>query len=489
MKEQAFEDGEQNKPAATSEAASAQVGWTVFKRARRLKGTERGCRAGIPMMAQVAGATVSCDTRVPGEGVETLERIIKQRAAHEPRPTHAKLATTISALSCDTTSMNSPTTSGHHYRRRHRAPARAAADGRGRPNEDAAQAHRAARIRWRATTGRCSLSSAALKTCLVGLVLTLHLCGLFHDRLDLSYQLAPGQCGTWRSSPSAAVQGSLIIGDSAIEIQEVEDNGNAASQQQQPQQQQQQPQQQQQQQQQPSQQQDMQFEPSSVLLGTTGGTSGTDQLASSAPAQSSSQLDAFGSTQFGGGLTSGANEQQQQQLPKQAAGSEGMSRLPSGPLPPLSKHSEDITDGDRKSRGNHDFELNELTNAADGHDKMALNEVMLGTRRPPDETINGAGDALAAADKTITGKVVDFELQPAGGHNKAKIKKKKKKKKKKEEEMFKKWGKKKKMEKKAMEKEEKKHMKKKKEEGKKGKKKWGHEEHGQKKKGNFKKKK
>ena len=149
---------------------------------------------------------------------------------------------------------------------------------------------------------------------------------------------------------------------------------------------------------------------------------------------------------------------------------------PNGPLPPLagsekrqSGTNEDITDGDKRSRDGHDFELNadQTLSAQDG--------------RQPDE----------ALEKSIAGKVVDFELLPAGGHNKAKIKKKKKKKaaEKKSEKAFKKWNKKKHMEKKAMEKKEKEHMKKKKEQGKKNKKKWGHEEHGQKKKGKFKKKK
>lgn len=68
-------------------------------------------------------------------------------------------------------------------------------------------------------------------------------------------------------------------------------------------------------------------------------------------------------------------------------------------------------------------------------------------------------------DKAIAGKVVDFELTPAGGHNKGKFMKKKKKKKKEESEGFKKWAKKKKEEKKAHEKEHKESMKKKMEEG------------------------
>lgn len=194
--------------------------------------------------------------------------------------------------------------------------------------------------------------------------------------------------------------------------------------------------------------------------------------------------DAFGSTQFDGAVDSSSNNNNNSEQPKRA-GSLEMSRLPSGPLPPLSKQTEDITDGDRKSRGNHDFDVNELGTGGES-DKGALSGVLLATRQPPNEE---DGSSTSPTDKTITGKVVDFELESAGGHNKAKIKKKMKKKKKAGEEMFKKWNKKKKMEKKAMEKKEKKHMKKKKEEGKKDKKKWGLQEHGQKKKGNFKKKK
>lgn len=70
----------------------------------------------------------------------------------------------------------------------------------------------------------------------------------------------------------------------------------------------------------------------------------------------------------------------------------------------------------------------------------------------------------AQDERAITGRVVDFELTPAGGHNKAKVKKKKKKKK--EEKHFKQWDKKKKSEKKMEEKKHKEGMKKKKEEGK-----------------------
>lgn len=167
-------------------------------------------------------------------------------------------------------------------------------------------------------------------------------------------------------------------------------------------------------------------------------------------------------------------------------------RLPSGPLPPIGA-TEDITDGDKKSRGSHDYDMNELTNqqaAADRQKEMdQLSQVL--SVEPDASSKFKYQDEGNADGKQITGKVVDFELTPAGGHNKAKIKKKKKMKKKKEggEEAFKKWDKKKKMEKKAMEKKEKHHLKKKKEEGKKAKKKWGLQEQGQKKKGKFKKKK
>lgn len=117
-----------------------------------------------------------------------------------------------------------------------------------------------------------------------------------------------------------------------------------------------------------------------------------------------------------------------------------------GPLPPIvaQKGPEDVTDGDKKSRANHDYDLSNM-NAPLKLDLTELNSHELDASKP------------------IAGKVVDFELTPAGGHNKAKIKKKKKKKK--EESMHKKWAKKKKSEKKAMEKKHKESMKKKKEEG------------------------
>lgn len=137
-------------------------------------------------------------------------------------------------------------------------------------------------------------------------------------------------------------------------------------------------------------------------------------------------------------------------------------------------NNDDITDGDGRSRPDHDFEQN--------HNSETEHRVDFGEVMPVGEDGNNR-------DKAITGRVVDFELTPAGGHNKAKIKKKKKKKVEGMEAYKKKWGKKKSEEKKAMEKKEKHSMKKKKEEGKKGKKKWGVEEHGQKKKGKFKKKK
>jgi len=72
---------------------------------------------------------------------------------------------------------------------------------------------------------------------------------------------------------------------------------------------------------------------------------------------------------------------------------------------------------------------------------------------------------LSSDEKTIAGKIVDFELIPAGGHNKAKIKKKRGRKKFESEKKFKKWGKKEKSEKKAMEKDHKESAKNKKEEG------------------------
>lgn len=147
-----------------------------------------------------------------------------------------------------------------------------------------------------------------------------------------------------------------------------------------------------------------------------------------------------------------------------------------GPLPPIrARGGEDITDGDKKSRANHDYELDSI-------DKV---------KSAPSAGSGASGNEAddEESGKAIAGKVVDFELTPAGGHNKAKIKKKKKKKKKMGEEKFKKWGKKQKAEKKKYDKKHKESMKKKKEEGKKKKKKWGQEVHGQKKKGKFKKKK
>lgn len=142
-------------------------------------------------------------------------------------------------------------------------------------------------------------------------------------------------------------------------------------------------------------------------------------------------------------------------------------RMPSGPLPPLGggggKRGDDITDGDKKSRNSHDYDIHELNLNESDKEKDALSHILAAR---PHQTTADQQQPEDNDDKAIAGKVVDFELTPAGGHNKAKIKKKKKKKKEKNgEESFKKWGKKKKAEKKAMEKKEKEHMKKKKEEG------------------------
>ena len=357
----------------------------------------------------------------------------------------------------------------------------------------ATSANARASISWLGARRRSWSFRNSLCNALLSFVLILHLTNdLFGVQQQNHLKLTPtrGRPDRWASLVAGA-EGSLIIGDSAIEIQEVDESGaNQAAAQQHHHQQQQQvgPQEA------PVRQEigaPTQYEQPSVVLGTTSGNNEAHGLqeashqGSGDTTRAASLQDSLAQLDANSDQPTAANNEPQ---PKRA-GLE-MSRLPSGPLPPLEKHTEDITDGDRRSRGNHDFDLNELTTptaATSGLNSQAdnpLGEVLLGTapRQPELSSV--------MEDKTITGKVVDFELQPAGGHNKAKIKKKKKKKMKKgEEKMFKKWDKKKKMEKKAMEKEEKKHMKKKKEEGKKGKKKWGVEEHGQKKKGNFKKKK
>lgn len=174
--------------------------------------------------------------------------------------------------------------------------------------------------------------------------------------------------------PLGFADASLIVGDSAIEIQEMDSGSQQSS------------------------QSENQNEPS-VILGT------------SPPGQSAESL--------ANSLTT--EDQTRRYRPN---------TMP-GPLPPMASSSVDSSSSSR------------ATNPSDSQ-----------SNRP------------AGYDKAIAGKVVDFELIPAGGHNKAKIKKKKKKKKKEEAEMYKKWGKKKKEEKKAMEKKHKESMKKKKEEGK-----------------------
>lgn len=250
------------------------------------------------------------------------------------------------------------------------------------------------------------------------------------------------------------VEASLIIGDSAIEIQEVDsgsqpqvENTNPLEEQSQQQQQQQQHQQQLEHNQLGS----VEQQPSIILGSTNDG-----QVASSLDNRLASAEQHLNTPE----LIIDQHQPATNQRPLPSGSSSNNLQMP-GPLPPISSNhnnkQDDITDGDKNSRHNHDYDINELNRQAE---KDALGR-MLKTQPSLSPSDN---------DKTIAGKVVDFELVPAGGHNKAKIKKKKKKKvmkkkEKKEEEMFKKWGKKKKSEKKAMENEEKKHMKKKKEEG------------------------
>lgn len=323
----------------------------------------------------------------------------------------------------------------------------------------------------------------------------LNLC-LFNELLSVSFgELSADSQATHTYLPLfPAVDASLIIGDSAIEIQEVGDSSNQGLQSNNNN-----PQQHEQQQQQgTNHESSSQYEQPSIVLGSTSGSIGSIDSQLKQAADSVLQPQKNSENQ--------ASARQQQRT----------NSVPAGPLPPLAGSNEattgkgrrpdDITDGDKNSRNSHDYDINELNG-----EKNALGH-LLSTQAP---SLQDDSD-----DKAITGKVVDFELTPAGGHNKAKIKKKKKKKKKKEEEEFKKWGKKKKSMKKKSEMKKKEEMKKKKEEGrlervtwigksknleikliiatlslpqfftgKKKKKKWGLEEHGQKKKGNFKKKK
>lgn len=252
-----------------------------------------------------------------------------------------------------------------------------------------------------------------------------------------------------------AVDASLIIGDSAIEIQEVGDPNS---------QQQNSPQSNnnhngdtnnhniQQQQQQQRHKDLSNYEEPSLILGSTSGSVGSidSQLKQAADSVLHSQKPPV----------SPSGEQQQQQTSKHQ---HRANSVLAGPLPPIAgsgnsgayikeklSANDDITDGDKKSRGSHDYNVDDLNGENNDLSKITSAQPAFDDR--PD-------------DKAITGKVVDFELTPAGGHNKAKIKRKKKKKKKKEEEEFKKWNKKKKSEKKAHDKKMKESMKKKKEEG------------------------
>lgn len=196
------------------------------------------------------------------------------------------------------------------------------------------------------------------------------------------------------------VDASLIIGDSAIEIQEVDDGASQPRS--------------------PATEQTNLVQPS-VILDSTGDNS---------PPVLQNQL----------------NQNKDSHVDDEKLHESAPSTQMRGPLPPIvaQKSSDDVFDGDGRSRGSHDYDLAN-TNSS-----------------PNPEPSNT--ESLEAGGKPIAGKVVDFELTPAGGHNKAKIKKKKKKKK--EESMHKKWAKKKKSEKKALEKKHKEGMKKKKEEGK-----------------------
>ncbi|CAA3006443.1 Hypothetical predicted protein [Olea europaea subsp. europaea] len=413
---------------------ATQVGWPAFKRARRFKKVKTDGRA-----TKCAPRTCQYSTQTEGED------------ANDDK------------FSCDIEVMTPP--KGHQP----------VGVGAGRETCRPRTQKEVVKLDLKSARRK---NSSALARCLTLGFLVLHLVSHFQDEFlqDLlspaSLELGPRR----HSGPSAGVRASLIIGDSAIEIQEVDPNANTQSLQQD-----QQRDQHQQQSNQPS-EQPQEHHP--------GDKNNNEQQTQ----QSSEQQRQQGQDPMEPSVILGSSSGQHQELREQDKTSDQprrpeASRLPSGPLPPLGgKPGEDITDGDQKSRGNHDYDLNELGSRDREHEKEVLSEVILGTRKPPE---NDPDNSALSDGKTITGAVVDFELQPAGGHNKAKIKKKKKKKKmeKKSEEAFKKWGKKKKMEKKAMEKAEKKHMKKKKEEGKKKKKKWGMEEHGQKKKGNFKKKK
>lgn len=194
--------------------------------------------------------------------------------------------------------------------------------------------------------------------------------------------------GYWLLASASNVTSSLIIGDSAIEIQELDGANN---------------------QRQASNVRANEETPpdgSSIVLGKTQGNA--------APQSNNilSQADSILS-----------NEAQSRK--SQGSGSS----MPS-PLPPLDSSSSSSSKGSSRSS--------------------------MSNSREPDED-----------SRTISGRVVDFELIPAGGHNKATVKKKKKKKKmeEKEEKQFKKWDKKKKAEKEMGEMKHKEGMKKKKEEG------------------------
>ena len=278
--------------------------------------------------------------------------------------------------------------------------------------------------------------------------------------------------GPWAASIVQGAQASLIIGDSAIEIQEVQDDPSTGNSQL--------VQGQQQQQQQPfisnsdtalvQQQQQHSLTNSQPDIGELKQNEPILQIES--PSLQANQQQSHSAD-----VESSANQERS---------ANQRSRLPSGPLKPIGKQQdEDVTDGDKRSRATHDFDIHELNPASEVPDERRELSHILAAPLLPD--LDGGDDD----GKRIAGKVVDFELTPAGGHNKAKIKKKKKKKKLHEEkaEAFKKWNKKHRHEKKAMEKKEREHMKKKKEEGKKKKKKWGMHVQGLKKKGNFKKKK
>lgn len=229
----------------------------------------------------------------------------------------------------------------------------------------------------------------------------------------------------------AAADASLIIGDSAIEIQEVGDP-NSQQQQQHPQSNNN------------NDQNNVQnlahYEEPNLILGSTSGAGSVDsQLKQAADSVLHSQKPL---------VPSSSEQQQQQEVTKNQ---HRTNSVPVGPLPPIPGSGGSSNQDKQREDGSHDNVANELNGQDNYLSKIASAQPAFDDR--PD-------------DKAITGKVVDFELTPAGGHNKAKIKKKKKKKKEKEEEDFKKWNKKKESEKKAHEKKLKESMKKKKEKGK-----------------------